>query len=470
MKIIVSYIKKSEELDKINLSYSHNGTTFSREIKLNSSRILDYTTDNKSPAFDFLILSIAIYNIDTLISRYLHSYDGWTRELEVTVCLNNNELFNKNKKKLEETISFLTGDIWKFNFNPILESLSIFPIKKKKNQITTQILNEITKVSLFSGGLDSLIGVLDLLNSNENILLCSHYVKFEDNEQKAIRSIFTKEKYNNFDHIQVMTQLESKSTQQIYEDGETTFRSRSLLFLSIAVYLANNISEICEIIMPENGTISLNMPLSKSRRGSCSTRTTHPTMIMMLEEVLMGIGIKNRISNPFEFKTKGELVKEFYDKNIIDSKLLKELINKSVSCGKRGHRRNWDAHKRNKNVKHCGVCMPCIYRRASLNMIDEDFEKDYGRDIFTSDKFFINDIGKDSADDFRALLHFLNRNYSIEEIEKELVIGGINNFNKLQDYSQVVDRTIKQVKEWIEKNGSKEVKKYILKNKLENLK
>lgn len=103
-------------------------------------------------------------------------------------------------------------------------------------------------------------------------------------------------------------------------------------------------------------------------------------------------------------------------------------------------------------------------------MIDEDFEKDYGRDIFTSDKFFINDIGKDSADDFRALLHFLNRNYSIEEIEKELVIGGINNFNKLQDYSQVVDRTIKQVKEWIEKNGSKEVKKYILKNKLENLK
>ena len=58
----------------------------------------------------------------------------------------------------------------------------------------------------------------------------------------------------------------------------------------------------------------------------------------------------------------------------------------------------------------------------------------------------------------------------LEEIEKQLVIGGINNINKLQDYSQVGDRTIKQVKEWIIKNDSKEIKKYISENQLENLK
>ena len=63
---------------------------------------------------------------------------------------------------------------------------------------------------------------------------------------------------------------------------ETTLRSRSFLFISMAVLVADSISQEMPVFIPENGTISLNFPLTPSRRSSCSTRTTHPHFLSLM--------------------------------------------------------------------------------------------------------------------------------------------------------------------------------------------
>ena len=70
---------------------------------------------------------------------------------------------------------------------------------------------------------------------------------------------------------------------------------RSFLFLCIALTIAGIIGNDIPVYIPENGFIGLNIPLTNSRKGSCSTRTTHPYFISSFNEMLKIIGIENQI-------------------------------------------------------------------------------------------------------------------------------------------------------------------------------
>ncbi len=78
-------------------------------------------------------------------------------------------------------------------------------------------------------------------------------------------------------------------------------------FLSLALLVANSSNEKTEVFIPENGLISLNLPLTPARGGSHSTKTTHPKYISLLNEIFDKVGIKNKIINPYRFMTKGEM-------------------------------------------------------------------------------------------------------------------------------------------------------------------
>jgi hypothetical protein len=76
----------------------------------------------------------------------------------------------------------------------------------------------------------------------------------------------------------------------------------------MGIYAAYRIGRNIQLIIPENGTIALNIPLMSSRRSACSTRTTHPTFLSLLQNILTEIGIFNPMYNPYDLKTKGEMV------------------------------------------------------------------------------------------------------------------------------------------------------------------
>jgi hypothetical protein len=71
----------------------------------------------------------------------------------------------------------------------------------------------------------------------------------------------------------------------------------------------------------------------------------------MLQEIWDAIGIKGELVLPYKYKTKGEVLKEC--KNQV---LLRQLVFDSNSCGK------YQRHK----LQQCGVCVPCLVRRAAF--------------------------------------------------------------------------------------------------------
>jgi hypothetical protein len=131
-------------------------------------------------------------------------------------------------------------------------------------------------------------------------------------------------------------------------------RTRSILFLALGALAASTLPRTTtrdvRLFVPENGFISLNVPLTARRIGTLSTRTTHPRMISLLQGVFDQVGIPVKIENPYQFRTKGELLAECRDRD-----LLTRLISTTVSCGK--WRRKW---------QQCGRCVPCLIRRAAL--------------------------------------------------------------------------------------------------------
>src|SRR5690606_10145225 len=101
---------------------------------------------------------------------------------------------------------------------------------------------------------------------------------------------------------------------------EITMRSRSLLFIALGISVAAHLGDGTPLLIPENGTIALNVPLTPARRGSCSTRTAHPHYLALLQKWLGSIGLNHPLKNPLAEKTKGEAVTE-----CLDSVLLKKV-------------------------------------------------------------------------------------------------------------------------------------------------
>ena len=442
LKIIVdnpTIVKKS----KIGANIKCDSINAISEISIDFKSLHPFANSVNKKTLDLFFLASFVYGIDRFIERHSYSIDGWTREFDVVLPVYELNDWNLVKEDFEKLLSFLTGDIWEINF---VKNNLIIPTFEKLDRYEELF----TQVNLFSGGLDSLIGALDFLSDNpkEKLLLVSHidgHISARI-EQEALKKLLSDNFSNQFDFIPSVNVSLSKTN----IEKEKTFRSRSLLFVSIAVILADY--KKIPVCIPENGTVSLNFPLSSSRRSACSTRTTHPTFIYAVQNLLNKIGLNINLKNPYDLNTKGEMVT-----NCKNLDLLTSIINQSNSCGKGGHTVNW-IYKGN-GESHCGVCMPCIYRQASLqNIIDAT---KYGNTInkeYTGRTRRTPFLKSKQGQDFNACLEFLNETFSDIEIRNELLINGVKNLEKLEDYVDLVKRSRKELSSWINKTGSPYIK------------
>ena len=385
---------------------------------------------------DFLFFASVVYGIDKLISRE-KTDDRWTRTMEFCLQVSNPEKWSTVTEDLEICLSFLTGDTWKIQFTELQHQL-YRPRSRRKFQPPAKG----NTVSLFSGGLDSLIGAIDYLESNStnSLFLVGHYDRYSKaaSDQKRVYDDLKNHYQSRLDLLQVKVGPKPSGT-------EKTYRSRSLLFIALGMYAACSINEQTHFLIPENGAIALNVPLTPSRRGSCSTRTAHPFFLNKLREIFEKLGIKNKLCNPLELKTKGECVEECLNRNVLHI-----AAPKSVSCAKGGHKSWWP----NTSAKGCGVCVPCIYRRASLHKINWD-EEPYGRKICRIDL----DSKKAYPNDFRALVSFLRRNLSRQKIAYLLHANGNIEITCLQEYADIVARSMDEVRILLQAKGTDEIKK-----------
>ena len=423
------------EFSKLEIRTADSDRVF--DLDLDFSSILDWSRQPHTRSLDFLVICAVVYAVDKIVRRNAAT-DLWTRTLQVSIPLREPSPWQLAADDLAQSVSFLTGDSWTFTFT---QAQGQFQRRRANRRKPAKGFPNSPVVSLLSGGLDSFIGALDLLTEypSSRLLFVSHYDRHvsgpasdQDDLRRYLESKFT----GRLSHLQVRVGVVPSAIDEKFK-FETSFRSRSLIFLGLAVYAANKISDETPVLIPENGPIALNMPLNPSRRGACSTRTVHPFFLKSLRRALAAAGIATPISNPYELKTKGEMLKE--SRSLA---LAKEAFPKSNSCAKAGRKRYWQ----NPKAQACGTCVPCLFRRASLHAIGCDNET-FGNDIGT--------VAPEDYPDFHALLGLLRRKPTRSEIAKSLIANGRLPMDKLEDYSAVIERMIEEVTLWLAAKASR---------------
>jgi hypothetical protein len=290
-------------------------------------------------AYDLLAISMAVTAADTFVERQQNSDDGWCRDFHVVVEVISPNACRSIQSRLEEALHFLSGDMWHLEFTQ--GTPWILPT------VRDLILHENSDcVSLFSGGLDSAIGVLDAMKEGRTPLLVSHAYQGDSDKQEGVYADFPP----GLARIDYIAYPHSPNRL-----NDVSMRTRSFNFLAMAGVAASSVAstrevERVDLMVPENGFIALNPPLTARRLGSHSTRTTHPYFLGLIQEIFNASGIPARIVNPYRHKTKGEMLRDCKDQPTLE-----KVAHRTVSCGK------W---KRNR--EQCGRCLPCMIRKAAF--------------------------------------------------------------------------------------------------------
>ncbi|WP_415331144.1 Qat anti-phage system QueC-like protein QatC [Clostridium perfringens] len=275
-------------------------------------KLIENNNIPKEDALDILLLATLVYLADTRISRELHSQDSWTREIKLDIPVYNSKTFSKAIPVFEKMLCFLTGDKWTIS----ISNRDAFITEEKDESIKE---NSIDVVTLFSGGMDSLISTINYLEQKENVMLVSHAGEgFTKNAQTNIISKFK----NEYPDIEIFyLDLWMVFDQNFIKDGgnENSTRSRSFLFIALGIFAISGLDNVNTLQVPENGFIALNIPLDELRIGSHSTRTTHPFYLNCWNELLKIFDLDILVVNPYWNKTKGEMADECINKEFLKS-------------------------------------------------------------------------------------------------------------------------------------------------------
>ena len=124
-------------------------------------------------AWDLLSIALSVATADAAIKRST-SPDGWTRELELIVGVHEPEFWNGQRELIASMLQFLTTDIWELNFM----AGSFRPRAPRRRRMHIE-----ESVMLLSGGMDSLIGALDLVAQGLKPLAVSQTVLGDGEKQ-----------------------------------------------------------------------------------------------------------------------------------------------------------------------------------------------------------------------------------------------------------------------------------------------
>ena len=386
----------------------------------------------KDEAIDMLYLSLAVFAADRLILRE-NGEDAWCREIELFMPVLCIEKWNDCQLLVERMLNFLTGDRWKICFRK-RELTEIEMKARKKYGKVAEKNSKITKICMFSGGLDSCIGALNLLCDTKdisNLVFVSHYgggkgtIEYQEMLKDAfIRRFGLDESYFIQNFASVIT---SKKVRK-----EDTTRSRSFMFFSHAIAYASAMGKDVELIIPENGLISLNIQLAYTRTGTSSTRTTHPYYMKMLQKLITELGIAVTIKNPYQFKTKGEMILECRDREF-----LQEVLDKTMSCSHPDVGR----HRGLKKTMHCGYCLPCTIRRSAIQkgqLVDTS--------TYFDSSYTILPVAKQAYRTYKCALKEFDENTAFLRIQES---GPIE--ENIDKYADLYVRGMKEMRESLEK-------------------
>lgn len=368
-------------------------------------------------ALDLLLIGGIVYVLDKAVPRR-SAEDFWTREYAVEFPVSDPRRWAPAAEHLERALTFLTGDEWAVAFGRRPERL-FMPARTKRRPVRAPAAEA---VSLFSGGLDSLTGTLDYLAEDASatlMLLGHHDATLPAGDQWRLWRLMDGTPYKERTdlrraRIRPLPPRLARPGQRVEparSGRESTLRSRSFAFLALGLYAARALGERTPLLVPENGFIAVNIPLTPSRVGTCSTRTTHPYYLNAVRDAIGAVGFCNPITNPLEDKTKGEVLQDCRDRTA-----LLRLARETVSCSHPSRRAIW----RRRSARNCGYCVPCLIRRAALHRVGQDDGAEYGLDACAGEL----DLEAPVAADLRAALDCLDQVRARAAIEERVEMTG----------------------------------------------
>lgn len=322
---------------------------------------------------DLLLLGAGVYCADRTAPRR-ESADAWTRPLELRLPVADPQAWRE--ARWNDTLGFLTGDSWDLDRH----SSPRHPLAGVPGVPPARTSLGVDAVCLFSGGLDSLCGAIDLLEAHPDgrfCLLSHHEGGQASTAQQSLYAALAS--HYGTDRIQLRrlylrpAPANRWQARPLPPRRENTTRSRSLLFLSTALAVASACGPDVPVYVPENGFIGVNVPLTRARAGSLSTRTTHPHFMELMTTAARKVGVPNAVVNPYRLATKGEMLAQS-----CNPALLQRLARHSLSCA---HPETARYAKRSQG--NCGYCFPCLIRRAALAHVGWDTDSRYAWDVLT---------------------------------------------------------------------------------------
>lgn len=306
---------------------------------------------------DLLEIAGYVFAADRCITRGPRAaveYHAWSRVLQFHIRVRDYNFWSQPhvRATLSRALEFMTGDAsYEFAFEPghstpptSLFDRPGFSLGSGKARV---------RVTLFSGGLDSLCGALELLESDgTKVVLVSHQSQSGSlRTQKALVKALQSRYPTRVFHYRFECTLRGIRAR------EETQRTRSFLYTCIAYAIASAYGENSFHVY-ENGVTGINLRRREDLANARASRTTHPQAVARLAEFFSVVADKRvNIHLPFLFLTKADVI----------SKLVRrgpELISSAVSCSR--------TFQTEGQATHCGKCFQCIDRRIAIHAAEAE--------------------------------------------------------------------------------------------------
>lgn len=375
---------------------------------------------------DLLNLASGIFATDLSVPR--NEREHYVRTIEITVEVVNLHAFLRIKDLLVQALFTISRDNWTINF-----------VQKKGEPVSNfDWGNKDGAVLLFSGGIDSMCAASEFIKEKKDLVLVSHNSHANtavDGCQRNVHDALEKHYKTKVRQVHLKVYGRKKGSYDFPEDRENTQRTRSFLFLSLAALVTRKCGFNKVLFMAENGQFAIHLPLNQARISAFSTHTADPHFLILAQDIFRTLLSNDdfEVFNPFLYKTKAEVF-------ALLPKQLKEKAIYSASC--------WMISRIPEN-KHCGICIPCISRRISIEFNKIKFDE-YAQDLFSKDLNSLNDddTGKRNLVDYLEFIikfkevNDYNRNDLLFEFP-ELFNEGFDTNEALELYARMSAQSFK---------------------------
>ncbi len=314
------------------------------------------TVESDPLAADLVEIAAAVHLADRMVRRSMRSGHR-PRVFDLVIPVSDPARWAGVRDRVEGLAEFASQDLWRVAF-----------VSRHVPQFEMQENPRAASVALFSGGLDSLCGAAQLYRRSRPTLLMTHSPPGADRVRSMIEALGSDAhaRISSASLAVLPHQRDAQGRRNRFQ--EFTRRTRPFLYLSVAAAAAL-VSGAEEVQMSENGALGASLPFRRSHHGPRITRQGHSWLMHGFEELLAVLCPDRapiRFVNPYAEMTKGEAcAASGIEANAAALTLSCEYAGQQIARV-RSYFRGEGMDDARLEARQCGICVPCIVRRAAL--------------------------------------------------------------------------------------------------------